>query len=61
MSILSPPDRVIKGTNFRAHFTHIHNGYPTGFRRDDSTYTNLGFRVFRNARVCLIFTRENQP
>lgn len=51
MSILPPPDRVIKGTNFRAHFTHIHNGYPTGLRRATSTYENLGFRTFRPYRV----------
>lgn len=44
-------ERVAKGTNFRAHFTHIHNGYPGTRQRATNTYRNLGFRTFRSARA----------
>lgn len=46
-------DRVAKGTNFRALFTHIHNGYPRTPQRATNRYWNLGFRTFRNARAPL--------
>lgn len=53
-----PPDRVAKGTNYRAHFTHHRNGYPSVPQRVTNQYRNLGFRTFRPARTV---TRETPP
>lgn len=55
------PDRVVKGSNFRAHFIHVHNGYRNGRRQVASTYPNLGFRTFRNARATVTPTTMEHP
>ncbi len=40
-------NRVAKGTNYRAHFTHIDNGFTHTVLRATNRYHNLGFRTFR--------------
>ncbi len=43
-------NRVAKGTNYRAHFTHIDNGFTHTVLRATNRYHNLGFRTFRPGR-----------